>query len=289
MPAVTLRSMFEYVRDSVKPDIIVWTGDNSAHVIWSNTPEEVLDSTHNITKIFREVFDGTKVTIIPINGNHDVWPANNQEMLKPYSSQYILEYGRTWKEAGWLNDEDLAVYNKWGYYSKTLELKDGRRYNNTKIIAINTMSCYYYNFLIVKSRFDPGDQIAWLEQELAALEASNGQAMLIGHIPPFYYECMHGWSHRLKALLDRYQHVVRFGMYGHQHEEWVQTYSSVRNSQQRIGLSFLAGSATTFYKMNPGFSMYEVDEEYMIPVNSKTYFYNMTLAELEPHKPPQWQ
>jgi len=58
------------------------------------------------------------------------------------------------------------------------------------------MACYYWNFEIIKSRNDPGDQLAWLEQELLAIEKRNGQAIIIGHIPPLYYQCMHGWSVR---------------------------------------------------------------------------------------------
>lgn len=157
MPPKTLELMLEYVRDTVKPDIIIWTGDNSPHTIWRNTPDEVINATGNITQMFRNVFDKTKVTIIPINGNHDVWPANNQDLTVEYGSSYIIEYGKLWKEAGWLTDDDLSVYNRYGYFSKPLTLKDGRVYNSTKIIAINTMSCYYMNFIIVKSRFDPGD------------------------------------------------------------------------------------------------------------------------------------
>lgn len=63
--------------------------------------------------------------------------------------------------------------------------------------------------------------MAWLEHELAELEAKNGQAILIAHVPPMFYECMHGWSYRFKALVDRYQHIVRFGLYGHEHDEWI--------------------------------------------------------------------
>ena len=66
------------------------------------------------------------------------------------------------------------------------------------------MSCYYFNFEILKTRYDPGDQLAWLEKQLSELEEEGGMAILIGHIPPVYYECMHGWSIRFKALYERY-------------------------------------------------------------------------------------
>jgi hypothetical protein len=109
-----------------------------------------------------------------------------------------------WKELGWIEQEEFELYKKYGYYSKPLTLKDGRVFNNTKIIAINTMGCYYYNFEVLKSRYDPGDQLKWLEDELAALEKVSGSAIVIGHIPPMYDECMHGWSVRYKALAERY-------------------------------------------------------------------------------------
>jgi 3',5'-cyclic AMP phosphodiesterase CpdA len=77
MPLQTLRLMAEYIRDTVKPDILVWTGDNTAHAIWDSNPKEVLESTTNITNMLNDVFKNTKVTIVPINGNHDVFPAND--------------------------------------------------------------------------------------------------------------------------------------------------------------------------------------------------------------------
>ena len=66
LPPKTLNLMFEYIRDVIKPDVLFWTGDNSPHSIWDNTAEEVIDSTGNITKMMRAVFDGTNVTIYPI-------------------------------------------------------------------------------------------------------------------------------------------------------------------------------------------------------------------------------
>ena len=59
LPEKTLKAMFDYIRDEVKPDIVFWTGDNSAHTVWDNTPEEVIESTANITKLLREAFDNT--------------------------------------------------------------------------------------------------------------------------------------------------------------------------------------------------------------------------------------
>jgi len=58
--------MFKYIKESVNPDILFWTGDNSPHSIWANTPEEVISSTSNITKMMRKAFFGTNITVFPL-------------------------------------------------------------------------------------------------------------------------------------------------------------------------------------------------------------------------------
>lgn len=108
----------------------------------------------------------------------------------------LVSYGKLWTDAGWMSEQELVTYRKYGYYSKNLTLKNGKKVSNTKVIAINTMSCYYLNFELLKSRYDPGDELAWLEKELAALEAVNGLAIIIGHVPPIFKQCNHGWGVR---------------------------------------------------------------------------------------------
>ena len=137
----------------------------------------------------------------------------------------------------------------------------------TKVIALNTMSCYYLNYELLKSRYDPGDELAWLERELAALEQDNGMAIIIGHVPPIFKQCNHGWGVRYQALVERYQHVIRFGLFGHDHKESIQIVTSPKNSRKRIGLNFLGGSATSYWKLNPSFNVFTIDDQLMIPTS----------------------
>jgi len=39
LPKETFDNMLEYVVNEIQPDVIFWTGDNSAHDIWKNTVE----------------------------------------------------------------------------------------------------------------------------------------------------------------------------------------------------------------------------------------------------------
>ena len=77
--------------------------------------------------------------------------------------------------------------------------------------------------------------------------------------------------------MERYQHVVRFGIFGHTHDESFNVVKSFEE-EKNIGFNFIAGSLTTYTYKNPSFTVIEVDEEFMIPVNFKTYYFNITKA-----------
>ena len=53
------------------------------------------------------------------------------------------------------------------------------------------------------NRYDPGNQITWLENELKELEKVGGQAIMISHIPPGD-DCIHAWGHRFRGIMERY-------------------------------------------------------------------------------------
>ena len=48
-PAV-VKSMFEFMRDELKPDVLFWTGDMSAHSVWENSNQEVAEVNYVIAK-----------------------------------------------------------------------------------------------------------------------------------------------------------------------------------------------------------------------------------------------
>lgn len=50
MPMRTLQSMLSYISEEIKPDMLIWTGDNSAHNVWDNTVEEITNYTITITE-----------------------------------------------------------------------------------------------------------------------------------------------------------------------------------------------------------------------------------------------
>ena len=65
--------MLDYIVNTVKPDLIFWTGDNSAHDLWRNTAEEAAGYTSTTTRMLFEALEGADITVIPVLGNHDTW------------------------------------------------------------------------------------------------------------------------------------------------------------------------------------------------------------------------
>ena len=66
-------------------------------------------------------------------------------------------------------------------------------------------------------------------------------------------------------------------MFGHTHDESFNVVKSFED-EKNIGLNFIAGSLSTFTSKNPSFTVIEIDEEYMIPLNFQTYYFNITKA-----------
>lgn len=62
--------------NEIKPDVIIWTGDNSSHNIWSNTLDEVINYTQTITDMIKATIKDKDITVLPIHGNHDTWPVD---------------------------------------------------------------------------------------------------------------------------------------------------------------------------------------------------------------------
>ena len=149
-------------------------------------------------------------------------------------------------------------------------MKDGRQFPKTKILGINTQAGNNMNWYLLKNenRYDPGLHIEWLQNELDNLEAINGSAIIICHIPT-NGDVLHGWGHRFRGLMERYQNVVRFGLFGHTHDEEYSIVQSITGGEKNIILNYIAPSVTPYTDKNPSFTLIEIDEEYMVPLNIK--------------------
>lgn len=109
-----------------------------------------------------------------------------------------------------------------------------------------------------------------MNETFHAFEARGESAIVISHIPPGDDSCLYEWAVRYKAITDRFQHIIRWSIYGHVHNEVHNLVRSVVEGKP-IGVQYWAGSASTWYQVNPSFRMFEVDVETMLPVKIHTY------------------
>ena len=117
------------------------------------------------------------------------------------------------------------------------------------------------------------------------IEKENGFAHIIAHIQP--QDCLHQFGVRYHALMDRYQNIIRFSMFGHSHSESLHV-TRAMNSTDPISIYIGAGSGTTGGYKNPSFMVVDYDDEYMVPINAHTYMMNLTEANADPDAKPKW-
>ena len=109
---------------------------------------------------------------------------------------------------------------------------------------------------------------------------------MIAHIP--VHGCLHQFGVRYHALMERYQHVVRFSSFGHSHDENFFVTRAI-NTTDMIGVNLITGSGTSGGDKNPAFTVIEWDKEFMVPVDIHTYYMNLTEANMSPDTDPTWK
>ena len=76
MPVNAAQAVLEYIRDTIQPDLVIWTGDNSAHSIWDISQHNVIQSTIDVSIMMSSVFTANGIPVFPAIANHDVFPVN---------------------------------------------------------------------------------------------------------------------------------------------------------------------------------------------------------------------
>jgi sphingomyelin phosphodiesterase len=105
---------------------------------------------------------------------------------------------------------------------------------------------------------------------------------LIGHIPPSTSDANRKISMRVFALIERYQHIIRFQAYGHKHKE---NYTVTRSlsSGKPIGVEFTCGSAGTYDGTDPVFRLYEMHAQEHVPLEFSTFLNDIEQSNIQDH------
>lgn len=176
-------------------------------------------------KVSNQVFNGLPETqVYATIGNHDTYPLDSFWDVGPRTNEARLGWSGAWEQ--FFDDENpeeqSETFKDYGCYSQPLTFKNGTQIGNkpSKLISFNSNWCYNSNYAQLATFRDPGNVMQWLENELSGLEKVGGAAIMLSHVPNID-ECNRQIGKRWHALMDRYQHVVRWGMSAHTHlEQW---------------------------------------------------------------------
>ena len=258
--------------------MIIWTGDNIAHEV-EKDPSITTNATIQITELVEN--HSPDSIVFPIHGNHEFNPMNVQDFRKKDKDLVINLVGNAWKL--WLTPEVKNEYISKSYYSYNATTHPNansefkRKMGKTRIIGFNSQNCYFYNFELMNVDNDPAQQLEWFENLLREMEKNGEVGIVIAHMSPGVADCNSVVSLRMKALFDRFQHILRLNLYGHTHGEEFEVIRGVKDGKP-IGVNHLGPSFTTFTGRNPSFRAITLDVKTKLPIKIASYSLNLSKA-----------
>ena len=168
----TLTSFDEYAKD-LKPDFIIWTGDNTEHNNYNSTQEEVYFTTREIKNIIDYNF-GKDIVVYPVIGNHEVYP---NDLWKPGNELVFAELGQIYKDY-FTEQQAFESFSKYGYYT---ERHPG---TNLRIVALNCLYFDSINYHLMGTTYEEAKaEFIWLDQVLRDAETNGEYVYILDHFP----------------------------------------------------------------------------------------------------------
>lgn len=235
LPLYTFESLITSAVRDIKPDLIVWTGDNDAHDVWEITQETPIKATKLVSSTLNRL---VKSPLFPAIGNHEEYPCDMFDLYtEDKKEEFLNRLSNVYSD--FIGQEDAKKFSSTGFYTKL--------YNNTKlrIIAINCFLCDAMNFYLIRNPTDPLGQIESLRNALQSAEDSGEKVIIIGHIPPGDYTFLNECNKRYNALIDRYQNIIRGQFFGHTHYDEMRLIHGYFDKSKTVGAVYTAPSVTT--------------------------------------------
>ncbi|XP_071451895.1 sphingomyelin phosphodiesterase-like [Hetaerina americana] len=288
LPWPAVESLFEHVTtNQMDAEYIIMTGDLLDHGVWATTVDTNKAVIKKVNTEMQKVF-GDK-PVFPILGNHEASPLN---VFAPVTIQDEL-VSTTWVYetvadawAPWLSEEARATVRKGGFY--TALAKPGLR-----IIGLNNMDCYVFNWWVMYNPSDQDGQLHWLAETLWEAEKNGEKVHILSHVPSGSPDCYKVWSREYRRIINRFENTVVAQFTGHTHREELHLYYDEEEPTRPTALSFCGGSGTSFTNVNPNYRVYYIDGVGEEPswgvIDYESWIYNLTAASHQPAtQKPDW-
>ncbi|XP_076068763.1 acid sphingomyelinase-like phosphodiesterase 3b [Oratosquilla oratoria] len=277
-----------------KPDFVLWTGDDTAHVEDKYiSRKKVLDIVRNLTESLSSSFEG--VPVIPVLGNHDYSPKNQMPVG---TSDFQTAVADMWRP--WLNESQYSLFKQGGYYAVDVPN------TNLTVVALNTLVWYKNNnaTALDPAAQDPAGQFQWAEEQLKGLARRGRKAFLIGHIPPGlferFYQSEEGfywyqprYNEQFNKLVANHADVITGQFFAHHHTDAFKVFYN--DARKPVGFQLLVPGVTPWKSSlapetganNPGVRLVTYDTVTAKILEVSTYYLNLTKANLK--QEDQWE
>ena len=177
--------------------MIFWTGDNTPHDVWEQSTYANALYTERVFEFLEHNLPG--VPVFGALGNHEFYPVNVMSM--DGNDQSMEELKGAWRNH--LDDDAFEEFEKGGFFSMKVDLPQ-EEWKDVRVISINSEQCNNMNWWLWGQMSDPMGELAWLEKTLFVAEKNHEKVFILAHIPPASGDCLHSWSIRYKAIVERY-------------------------------------------------------------------------------------
>ena len=157
LPPWTFDAISEFIGTEIKPDMVLWTGDNADHNIWDQSFDENMMNNLDITNQLKKYLP-SETLVFPTLGNHDAYPVNVEDMYHEERNTLVKGVADSWEQ--WIGKEAAEELHQRGYYSTVVTASSGMLMNvsdEIRVIALNTNACNGQNWYLLRNSTDPGE------------------------------------------------------------------------------------------------------------------------------------
>ena len=255
----------------LNPDFIIWTGDNSPHNSKNASQNDNYEATIIVKNMLDEKFKN-EIPIYPALGNHEKYPS---DLYIGDEAELLENYGQIFKDY-FYEEQAFETFRKYGYYTE--KYKD----TNLRIVVLNCLLCDTWNFYIIGGRHEAAKkEFIWLEEVLRQAEKNGEYVYLIDHFPINSNFQLTECAQRLRALLDRFDYIIRGFFSGHTHLDDITPVSTYFEPKPIININYIAPPLTTYPGRNPSFRQFILDSNTKNVIDYQQYRLNLTDANLK--------
>ena len=255
----------------LNPDFIIWTGDNSPHNSKNASQNDNYEASIIVKNMLDEKFKN-EIPIYPALGNHEKYPS---DLYIGDEAELLENYGQIFKDY-FYEEQAFETFRKYGYYTE--KYKD----TNLRIVVLNCLLCDTWNFYIIGGRHEAAKkEFIWLEEVLRQAENNGEYVYLIDHFPINSNFQLTECAQRLRALLDRFDYIIRGFFSGHTHLDDISPVRTYFEPKPIININYIAPPLTTYPGRNPSFRQFILDSNTKNVIDYQQYRLNLTDANLK--------